>query len=356
MSIQVTPEALSAIQNFQLPKAIGFGTVMAPIMLMRDWHNGKWSEATIVPYGPISFYPTAKVLHYAQEIFEGLKAYKVQGKGPFLFRPIENARRFNYSATQMSMPTLDEQFFVDSVITIARLCHNAIPNNSGESLYIRPFLFATEETLGIKSSNSFRYMVIASPSGAYINSESMPVMIERERVRACPGGVGTAKTGGNYAASILSSIAAQKLGCLQTLWLDATHRRYIEEMSGMNFMCVINGKLVTPKLNDTILKGITRESVLERARNLGIATEERSLSIDEVIEGIQSRTLTEAFACGTAAIISPISTLVEQDASSYALPAARGPIGTRLRQDLLDIQEGREKDPHGWRIDLSKKI
>jgi branched-chain amino acid aminotransferase len=348
-NIIITAEARKALEHYQLPQQITFGQHMVPIMLESDWSNGQWSQAVIKPYGKIQLSPTAKVLHYAQEIFEGLKAYKVNGNGPYLFRPEMNAKRFIRSGERVGIPELPVELFMQSVQVFTSLCRNFIPQKSGESLYLRPFIFATEESLGIKSSLTFKYMLIGSPSGAYIASDAMGVMIEREFSRASPGGTGWSKTGGNYAASLSSSKTAHAIGCLQTLWLDSQKKSYIEEMSGMNFMAVINNCIMTPALGDTILDGITRDSVIKLATHLGMTIKETPLLLDDVIKMIQSGQCTEAFACGTAAIISPIGKLVEKDGKSYALKQAPGPVALKLKQALLDIQEGRGNDPFGWR-------
>lgn len=341
-----------AIDNFNLPKDLGFGQVMAPVMVQWTYKEGKWQDLKLLPYGPISLSPTAKVLHYAQEIFEGLKAYKVDGLGPYLFRPLENAKRFNLSAARMAMPLIDPLAFVDIVKEYAQLNAAFIPTQSGQSLYIRPFMFANEAGLGIKPAGEFLFMVIASPSGAYISGESMKVLIQRKEVRAISGGTGHAKTGGNYARSLKSSLEAQELGLNQTLWLDGRHRRYIEELSGMNFFAVINGELHTPLLTDTILKGITRESIIQLAKDEGLRVREVQMDIGELIEQIKTNQCSEAFACGTAAIITPIALLSEDNKEHYKLPQEQGPIGQKLRSKLLQLQEGKSADPYGWRVQL----
>ncbi len=353
MQINITSEAQQAVKNFTIPEELGFGRVMAPVMLEANFENGKWSEMTIIPFGPISMLPTSKVLHYGQEIFEGLKSYRIKGNGPFLFRPDENAKRFNHSARRMAMPGVPVEDFVEAVKVFSKLCSEIIPRRSGESLYLRPFMFSTEEALGIKPSDSFKFMIVASPSGSYFSGGTISVLIERTAVRAAPGGTGNAKTGGNYAAALEAAIETKKLGHDQTLWLDAVTRKNVEEMSGMNFNCIINGKLVTPALTDSILAGITRNSLLAIAPQLDIQVEEKKLTIDELIEAIKSGRCTEAFACGTAAIITPIHQIAEKDGTVYKLPSAPGPCSTSLRQALLDIQEGRREAPNKeWVLNL----
>lgn len=353
MQINISSEAKQAVKNFTIPEELGFGRVMAPVMLEANFENEKWSDMTIVPFGPISMLPTSKVLHYGQEIFEGLKSYRIKGNGPFLFRPDENAKRFNHSAKRMAMPEVPVENFVEAVKVFSKLCSEIIPRRSGESLYLRPFMFSTEEALGIKPSDTFKFMIVASPSGAYFSGGTISVLIERSAVRAAPGGTGNAKTGGNYAAALEAAIETKKLGHDQTLWLDAVTRKNVEEMSGMNFNCIIDGKLVTPALTDSILAGITRNSLLAIAPQLDIQVEEKKLTIDELIEAIKTGRCTEAFACGTAAIITPIHQIAEKDGTVYKLASAPGPCSTSLRQALLDIQEGRREAPNKeWVLNL----
>ncbi|MBT3585160.1 MAG: branched-chain amino acid aminotransferase [Halobacteriovoraceae bacterium] len=347
-NLKINPKAIQALKDFQMPAEYGFGRVISPVMIICDYYRGEWGTPRMIPYGPIQMHPTCKVLHYAQEIFEGLKAYRVEGKGPFLFRPEENWKRFNKSAERMAMPEMPRELFMSAVEGITAYSASYIPSLSGESLYIRPFMFTSEETLGIKPSDEFRFMVIASPSGSYFSADSLPVYIERDQIRACPGGVGAAKTGGNYAAGIQSAIRSQQHGCLQTIWLDAIERKYIEEMSGMNFMAVINDCLVTPKITDTILDGITRRSLLKLAEHLGITVKEESMEMSKLLNAIQSGDCTEAFACGTAATITPIKSFVEEDGTVYKIPYDNGPVAQRLREGLLALQEGRTEDPFNW--------
>jgi len=350
--LHIREKAVEAIKAYKLPSEISFGVDMAPVMVVCDYQNGEWGDLELLPYGPISLAPTAKVFHYAQEIFEGLKVYKVEGHGPYLFRPEKNAARFRRSASRMGMPELPEEMFLQAVKGMTSFCQDIVPGQSGQSLYLRPFMFATEESLGIKPSLKYKFMVIASPSGAYFTKGTLPVFIERQAARACPGGTGRAKTGGNYAASIQSSKKALSLGCLQTLWLDALEKKYIEEMSGMNFFAVIGGELITPELTDTILDGITRQSVIEIAPGLGFKVKEERINIDQLIQQIKNGTCQEAFACGTAAIVTPIECLTEEDGTRYDLPHQSGEIVSLLRKTLMDIQEGRCQGPNGWRVEI----
>lgn len=354
--IIINSELKTAINAFSLPETLGFGNIMSPVMASCSYEKGKWGPLEIMPYGPLLMYPTAKVLHYAQEIFEGMKAYRVGGLGPFIFRPDENHLRFNRSAERMAMPHVPYDIFMDAVLEVTAYSSNFVPRRSGESLYLRPFMYASEESLGIRPSEKFRFLVIASPSGAYFsNDNGLSVLIERENSRAFPGGTGFAKTGGNYAASLLSSIKAKNHGFVQTLWLDGREKKYIEEMSGMNFFTVINNELHTPLLNDSILDGITRKSIITLARDLGYKVVERKMIIDELLDDIQSGRCTEAFACGTAAIITPINYLAEITDERFPLHYPEGKVATELREKLLAIQEGRSPDSYDWVLRVEPK-
>lgn len=339
-----------AIAKYQLPETLGFGNVMTPVMASCTYENGKWNTLELLPYGPISMHPTAKVLHYAQEIFEGMKAYRVNGSGPYIFRPDENYLRFNRSAERMAMPHIPQNIFMDAVNEVVSYSANFVPRRSGESLYLRPFMFATEESLGIRPSEKFRFMVIASASGSYFTgtSQGISVYIERENARAFPGGTGFAKAGGNYAAGLSAAIKTKQLGFIQTLWLDAKEKKFIEEMSGMNVFLVINNELFTPKTSDTILDGITRKSLITLARDLGHSVHEKNIDIDELIQEIKTGNCTEAFACGTAAIITPINYFGETNGERYPLHFPEGKISMQLRESLLAIQEGRATDTYKW--------
>ena len=348
--VTINPALKEAILNYQLPETLGFGNVMTPVMASCTYENGKWSALELLPYGPISMYPTAKVLHYAQEIFEGMKAYRVNGNGPYIFRPDENYLRFNRSAERMAMPHIPKQIFMDAVNELVSYTANFVPRRSGESLYLRPFMFATEESLGIRPSEKFKFMVIASASGSYFSDTSagLSVYIERDNARAFPGGTGFAKTGGNYAAGLSAAIKTKQLGFVQTLWLDAKERKYIEEMSGMNVFVVVNNELITPKISDTILDGITRKSIITLARDLGYTVHEKDIDINNLLEEMKAGNCTEAFACGTAAIITPINYFGESDGERIPLHYPEGKVSMQLRESRLVIQEGRTQDIYKW--------
>lgn len=354
--LKVTEEAKEAIENFTLPSGeMGFGKIMCPVMIVCDFENGEWGELEMIPYGPISLDPTTKVLHYGQEIFEGMKGYRTGGKGPFLFRPDKNFQRFNFSARRMGMPEVPEDVFMESVKGITSYCADFIPRRSGESLYIRPFMFATEEHLGIKPAGKMKFMVIASPSGAYLSSDYVKVKIERKYARACPGGTGNAKTGGNYAGGLLAAVNATKQGFHQSLWLDGFTKKNIEELSGMNFFAFIDNKLYTPKITDTILDGITRDSIITLARDLGKTVVEETMEIDWLLSKINEGTCTEAFMCGTASIVVPIAEFGDDTGASWVLPNNKGPVAFSIRETLLGLQEGRLEDKYGWVVKVDGK-
>ncbi len=348
-NIEIDSQVEEVISSFSLPENLGFGTLMSPIMIEMDYADGKWGAMKLVPYHPLTLDPTAKVLHYGQEIFEGLKAYKADGNGPFLFRPTENIKRFNLSAARMAMPAVDEATVLEGIKAIVDYSKDFIPTLSEASLYVRPFMIATDIHLGMKPSETFKFMIVASPSQSYFNSSSVRVWVETDKIRAAEGGIGAAKTGGNYAASLLAMIAAKDKGYDQVLWLDAKYKQYVEEMSGMNFFAVYGNKLKTPQLTQTILHGVTRNSVIELARHKGYEVEEILLDHQELLADIKSGKCTECFACGTAVIITPIKSLATE-IEEVALKNEIGAVTTELRKSLLDIQEGRAEDPFEWRI------
>ena len=340
-----------AIAAFSLPDILGFGSVFAPAMFRADYRDGSWQPGQFQPYGPISIDPGAKVLHYAQEAFEGQKAYRVGDQPTALFRPSMNWRRLNASATRLCLPPLPESLFLDGVFGVTALNEAFIPAASGQSLYLRPFLFGTESNLGMAASREVSFMVIASPSQAY-HAGSMSLLIERAESRVAGGGIGAAKVGGNYACALQSAARCAELGYDLTLWLDPRRRRNIEELSGMNFFAVVDGRLLTPLLTDSILAGITRDSVIQLARAQGLVVEETSIAIDELLGWIKAGRCSECFACGTAAIVAPVRELGEADGTRHALPQGEGEVTASLRQALLDIQEGRAADPFGWMAPL----
>jgi branched-chain amino acid aminotransferase len=346
--IEIHPEAVERVKKFTINDTqLGFGKYVAPIMIQAVYDDGQWQKFHLLPYAPLQLDPCAKVLHYGQEIFEGMKVFRHPDESIHMFRPEMNARRFNQSAKRMAMPELPEDLFLEACDLISAYCKNIVPRRMGESLYLRPFMIATEVGMGIKPAKQFMFVVVASPTSSYFSGDSVKVYIEREDIRCAPGGIGFAKTGGNYAASLNSYAKTMALGCDQTVWLDSIERKYIEEMSGMNFFTVIDGALHTPALVDTILDGVTRRSIIAMAKAEGITVVERKISIDEVLEGMKKGSCTEAFVCGTAAVVAPIASFMDIDKKVVAFKE-QGQMGMKLREKLINIQSGRETAPEGW--------
>jgi branched-chain amino acid aminotransferase len=346
----VAPGVSAALRNFKLPDKLGFGLVAAPVMFSAEWANGAWGRGELVPYGAIEILPGARALQYAELVFEGMKAYRVGAANPNLFRPRENWQRMARSAQRLSMPPVSESLFFEAIEAVAGVCHHIIPCESGRSLYLRPFLFGTEAGYLLRNSTTFRFMVIANPVEIY-SSGPMRVAIERDDVRAAVGGVGAAKASANYAASLRASNAAVARGLTVALWLDAREQRFIQELSGMNLFAVIGGELHTPALDGAILPGITRDSLITLARHLGFAVRERTMALDELLTQVVSGECTEVFACGTAAILSPIGLLTDRDQRDY-VPRRIDAVAAQLREALLAIQERRAPDPFGWTRDV----
>ncbi len=347
----IDPGVPAAIERFKLPETLGFGPVDAPVMFEAEWRDGRWGRGRLKPYGPIELLPGARALQYAELVFEGMKAYRVGHSRPNLFRPDANCSRLQRSASRMSMPAVPEALFFQGIGAVANACSPIMPTQSGRSLYLRPFLFGTESGYMLRNSRTFRFMVIANPVESYATG-SMQVVIERAEVRAAVGGLGEAKASANYAASLRASNAAVERGRTVALWLDGSEHRYLQELSGMNIFAVLDGELHTPELDGAILPGITRDSLLVLARSLGYKTHERRISLDEVLEGIESGRCGEMFACGTAAIVAPIALLVEGDGHEYKLRQT-DVVARHLRESLLAIQERRAPDPFGWTRELA---
>lgn len=324
-----------------------FGRVFADHMFVADFYDGKWQDLRIVPYGELGFSPAISALHYGQAFFEGLKAYQQSNGEVVLFRPEKNAERFNASARRMCMPELSEEVFVQSIAALVDLDRNWIPEKAGDSLYIRPFMFATDPFLGVQPSEKYTYVVLTGPTGAYY-PKPLKVKIETEYTRAAEGGTGAAKTSGNYAASLLPAKLANEQGFDQLIWTDAKTHSYIEEAGTANILFVINGVITTPPTGNTILKGITRDTVLQLARNWNIPVEERPVSVQEIAEGILSGKITEAFAAGTAATISHI-TQIGFDGELYTLPSVESrDFSNKVLAELNAIRYGNKPDTFGW--------
>ena len=334
------------LADFRLPESLGFGDVTAPVMFSALYDDGRWNAGELIPYGPIELMPGARALHYAELVFEGLKAYRVGGGAMNLFRARDNCLRMQRSAERIAMPPVPEELFFQGIHAVAGICAPIVPVHSGRSLYLRPFLFGTEPGYMVRSSKTARFMVMANPVQVY-SAGSMSVVIEREQVRAAKGGVGAAKTGGNYAASLLATTRAVQRGFTVALWLDPVSRQNVEELSGMNFFAVFGNEVHTPSLNDSILPGITRDSLLTLACDVGLHVVERSMPIDELLKQIASGQCTEVFASGTAAIVAPIKVIVDADGREFT-PRALDVRAAEFRERLLAIQERRRPDPYGW--------
>lgn len=328
-----------------------FGKIFTDHMFVMNYTEGQgWHDARIVPYQKISLEPSAMVFHYAQTMFEGLKAYLTDEGECVLFRPDMNAKRANRSNDRLCIPHIPEEDFVQAVKAVVDVDRDWIPKDPGTSLYIRPFIIATDEFVGVKPSKTYLFMIILSPSGVYYANGLNPVAIwiEDDYVRAVRGGIGEAKTGGNYAASLLGQVKANKEGYEQVLWLDGVERKYIEEVGSMNIFFKIGGKVITPQLNGSILPGITRDSVLTLCKEWGYEVEERRLTIDEVLEAYKNGTLEEVWGTGTAAVISPVGKLRCGDDVMLINNGNIGELSQRLYDTVTGIQLGKIKDTHGW--------
>ncbi len=333
------------------PGKLGFGKIFTDYMFTMRFLPGEgWVEPKISRFAPFELHPASVVLHYSQEIFEGLKAYAASDGRVLLFRPEQNAKRMYTSAQRMCMEPFPEEYFLEGVKTLVNLEKHWIPRVPGTSLYIRPTLVGLGEALGVHPASSYLFFVILSPVAAYYKEGFKPVrlFVEDYYVRAAVGGVGNAKTGGNYAASLMAGAKAEEKGFAQVLWLDAKEKKYVEEVGSMNIFFVIDGKLVTPSLGGSILPGITRASVIELGKNLGYGVEERPITIDEVISGLENGSVTEAFGTGTAAVISPVGSLQYKGKDYLVSNNQVGKITQELYDKLVDIQYGNAADPFGW--------
>ena len=351
MDMQILPLP-SAKVKIADESTLGFGKHFTDRMFVMQYTAGQgWHSARIEPYGPFALDPACAVLHYAQEIFEGLKAFRRPDGKIALFRPLDNVKRFNRSAERMSMPAVDEAFFLKAIKDLVRLEQDWVPKSEGTALYIRPTMIATDPYLGVRPSETYLCYVILSPVGAYYKGGLAPVKIwiSDEYVRVAPGGTGEAKTGGNYAASLKGSMEAAQKGYDQVLWLDAVQRKYVEEVGSMNICFVYDGKVVTSPLQGTILDGITRRSILTLVREMGIVVEERALSVDEILDGVASGRLSEAFGTGTAAVVSPVGQFTFRDRTvTFGDGKTIGDLTAKLYATLTGIQTGKIADQHGW--------
>ena len=352
------------IQKTAAPKAkpaagqkLGFGKIFTDHMFVMNYTEGKgWHDPRVVPYENISLAPSAMVFHYGQEMFEGLKAYKGPDGQVYLFRPDMNAKRTNSTNDRLVIPQIPVEDFVQAVKAVVDVDRDWVPTEPGTSLYIRPFIIATDEFLGVAPSKTYLFMIILSPSGAYYESGLAPVgiWIEDEYVRAVRGGIGFAKTGGNYAASLIAQQKAHDAGYSQVLWLDGVDRKYIEEVGAMNIFFKIDGKVVTPALNGSILPGITRNSVIELCKSWGYEVQERKISADELLQAQADGTLEEVFGTGTAAVISPVGKLRYKDDVMSINGGSIGPLSQKLYDTITGIQLGILPDEKGWRVKVGE--
>lgn len=325
-----------------------FGKEYADHMLVCDYTDGKWGTPEIVPYGPLSLSPSTSAIHYGQSIFEGVKAYRQPDGSSAVFRPEKNWERLNKSASRLDMPEIPKEIFLEGMRQLIALDNAWVPNEDGTSLYIRPFMMATDEFLGVRSSHDYKFMIINSPAGPYY-SKPVRIYVQEKYVRAVPGGIGYTKAAGNYGASMLPTSEIKKMGYDQILWTDAFEHKYVQEIGTMNVFFIVNGVAITPDLNSgTILAGVTRDSVIELLKENGIPVEERPISILELVQAYKDGTFQEAFGTGTAASMSLIQDLTYEGETLTLPPADTFPIANKIKKQLDDIRYGRSEDKNGW--------
>jgi len=346
LNINVRKVNKSRVSEVDL-KNIGFGKYFSDHMFIADYENGKWTDMSIVPYDKIPFSPSSSMMHYGQAIFEGMKAYKNDKGEAFLFRSLDNFKRINVSAERMAMPPIPKEVFMDGLIELLKVDRDWIPSIDGSALYIRPLYIATDEYIGVKPSDNYKLIIITAPVSSYY-SEPVKVLVETKYIRAVEGGVGFVKASGNYGRSLFPAKLAQQKGYQQIIWTDAKNHRYMEESGTMNVMFIINNVLITPPLGDTILAGITRDSVLTIAMEWGMKVEERKISVDELIEAHQKKTLQEAFGTGTAATIAHISLFGFEDKQYQLPPITEDLFSEKVSKELDGIKKGKIKDKHNW--------
>lgn len=336
---------------------LGFGKHFTDHMFIMDYTDGQgWHDPRIVPYAPLSLEPSSMVFHYGQAVFEGLKAYKTSDNEILLFRPDKNMERLNRSNERLSIPAIDEEFMIEAIKELVRIDQDWIPVEEGTSLYIRPFIIATEPFLGVHASHNYMFIIILSPVGAYYAEGIQPVRInvESNYVRAVRGGTGAAKTAGNYAASLRAQVKAQEDGFSQVLWLDGVEKKYIEEVGSMNVFFKVNGEVLTPELNGSILDGVTRNSIITLLKSWNIPVVERRISIDELYEASVNGMLEEAFGTGTAAVISPVGELNWEDKKITVNEGNIGEVSQKLYDTVTGIQRGMLPDTFGWTVKVEK--
>lgn len=360
-TINPNPQAVTDAEVAEILANPGFGKHFTDHMVTIDWDAERgWHDAQVTAYAPLSMDPASSVLHYGQAIFEGIKAYRHAGDSVVTFRPEQNARRFRDSARRLAMPELPEEVFIESLRQLVATDKRWVPAAGGEAaLYLRPFMIATETTLGVHPSSTYRYVVIASPAGAYFSGGVKPVSVwlSTDYVRAAPGGTGAAKFAGNYAASLLAQAQAAEKGCDQVVWLDAIEHKYIEEMGGMNLAFIYGEEgdqtLVTPALSGSLLPGITRASLLQVAEDMGLKVEEKRVSVEDWQRDVESGAMVEAFACGTAAVITPVGHVMGDGVDFHINNDEAGTTTMALRERLTGIQRGSVEDTHNWLVKLA---
>lgn len=345
LDINITKIERSKLKDISLEN-IPFGKYFTDHMLEADYENGEWKTVEIKPYQPLILDPSVSALHYGQSIFEGIKAFRQENGEAVIFRPYENLKRFNLSAQRMCMPEVPEEIFIEGMRQLIEIDKSWIPTQAEHSLYIRPFMFATDYMLGVKPSETYKFLIILSPVGPF-HAAPMKIAVEEKYTRAAPGGVGFSKNAGNYGGSMLPAAKAKEMGYDQVLWTDAFEHKWLQEVGMMNIGFVINNTFVTPMLEDTILKGVTRDSIITILKDMGVKVEERKLNIDEVVEAYKNGTLTEIFGMGTAAVISNIKKLkykdlvMDFDVNSFT-------VSPKVKQALDEIRLGKAADKHGW--------
>jgi branched-chain amino acid aminotransferase len=349
MSIEVKKVKSSKIHKVDFGNLV-FGKVLSDHMLRMTYSKGKWNKPRIVPYGPIRMYPALSTLHYGQTVFEGLKAFIAKDGSINVFRLEDHIRRFNRSCQRLCIPEVDHKTFLDSLVHLLKMEKAWIPKKKGTALYIRPFAYAADMSLGVHVAHNYEFMIILSPVGAYYQEGFNPVTLITavEHARSVEGGMGAVKTAGNYAASLYTAHQAQLKGFTQVLWLDGIHRNFIEEVGTMNVFFVINNELITPHLSGTILAGITRDSVIRLAKDWGIPVHERRIPMEEIIEASKKGTLNEAFGTGTAAVISPIGAIQHKGKLITVNKGKVGKLSLKLFDAITGIQYGEKPDKFGW--------
>ncbi|WP_282054339.1 branched-chain amino acid aminotransferase [Maribacter luteus] len=347
MNIKIEKAKTSKIDKVDFDN-LAFGNVFTDHMLVCDYKNGSWNVPEIIPYQPISLDPSAKIFHYGQSIFEGMKAYKDENNDIWLFRPLDNCKRLNISAKRMAIPEIPEDYFMEGLTALLKLEKDWIPQTPGSSLYIRPFIFASGTGFHASPADEYKFIIAFAPSGAYFSGK-VKVLIEEKYSRSANGGVGYAKAGGNYAGQFYPTQLALEKGYNQVIWTDDNTHEFIEEAGAMNIFVRINDTLVTAPTSDRILDGITRKSILKIAKDEGIAVEERKITVSEIVEAAKNGSLKEMFGAGTAAVISPISAFGFRDVD-YDLPEIGDNYASLLKKRITDIQYNRAEDKFGWRV------